>query len=570
MRGGRLGRWRLALVMALLAALLGTSGGEAGASTTFSQLPLNGFRSIVVDDATGHVFVSGSPARADASVAVAGFDGGLVKLVSGIPGASGLVRDGDRVYVAECGAGQVSAIDTATLGVTETIDSGATIGGSCEIATAGGRLWFVSDSGLLASVSEAAPHVSASYAALGAFTRPLITAGGSRLVLADTDVDISQGGVPAVRVYDVSQGTPQLEVSGYPDLGGYGIRNFVDASMSADGSTLLLSTTALVQVDPTDLSVSRIFTANIRGTQVPVSDGAAEVTPSGLYTGATSGTSAYSWFTTGPFVRATNVRTVSRPGSFLYPRGVALSADGRRLFAIGGNDGYPENKDAYLWTIDGPALASTTLTLVPGRHWISAGETVRLTAHLSHFASDSLIRIYANPTGLDRRLVASGHPNASGNLSVLVRPLRNTSYDAESPSGLSYASAATGRQYVFVRAQVTSTLTGYYGTSRGYRLYHYTTACRTSHRGCPTVVARVWPNHAGKWVSVDLQVLVSGRWQAVFSDPFKLNSRSRTTVLIIYGSTSVIGHRFRILTSFGGDADHRPGRSGWSHFRITR
>lgn len=125
-------------------------------------------------------------------------------------------------------------------------------------------------------------------------------------------------------------------------------------------------------------------------------------------------------------------------------------------------------------------------------------ETVRLTAHLSHFASDSLIRIYANPTGLDRRLVASGHPNASGNLSVLVRPLRNTSYDAESPSGLSYASATTGRQYVFVRARVTSTLTGYYGTSRGYRLYHYTTACRTSHRGCPTVVARVWPNHAGK------------------------------------------------------------------------
>ena len=567
----RLGRRPLAPLAVFLVALLGASGGDARAATTVSQLPLNGFRAIVVDDSNSHVFVSGSPSLGDASVAVAGFDGTLVKVVSGIPGASGMVHDGARVYVAECGTAQLAAIDTGTLDVAETIDSGATIGGKCEVALAGGRLWFVTDAGVLASVSEAAPHVSATYAALGTFSQPLLTGGGTRLVVADTDVDLSQGGVPQARVYDVSAAPPQLVVSGYPDVGGYGIRNFADASMSADGSILLLSSSVLVQVDPTDLSVIRFPKVTVNGTQTPLSAGAVEVTPSGEYTAATGGTSAYSWHTTGAFVRATNVFGVSRPGSLLYARGVALSADGRYLFAVGGNDGYPEDKDAYLWTIDGPALATTSLTLTSSSRKIRFGRSVKLTAHLTHFDADSILDIYATPYGASRRLIASGHPDRNGNLVVTVSPRRNTVYQAEHAATAHTGSAISAPPTsIRVAVVVKEALSGYYATSGSYHLYHYSSACASTHRGCPEVTLSVSPNHAGQTIYVSAKVKASGHWYTAFDSSFKLNSKSRVSFRLVYRNRTIIGHQFKLMAEFLRDADHFGNRSPWRYLSITQ
>ncbi len=431
------------LLAALVTLGLVASGGQTGAATVATQLPLNGYRSIAVDDGGRHVFVSGSPALGDSSVAVTGFGGAVVKVIPGVPGASGLVRGGDRIYVAECGSAGVAAIDMVALDVAETIDSGAVIGGTCQLAAADGRIWFVTDGGLLASVTEASPHVSATYPALGTFSAQLLTAGGSRLVLADTVVDIGNGGIPAVRVYDLSGGSPQLHISGHPDFGGYGNGNFYDASLSTDGSRLALTSTTTVLVDPSDLSVTKFFKAPVNGIAMPMGGYDVALTPSGLYTAASSGTSVYSFVTSGPFVRSVKA-------GLIHNHGVALSADGRRLFVVSGHDGFPEDIDADLRVFDGPALAPVTLTLTREHRFITVGTRVRLTAHLTHVAPDSRIRIYANPSGLSRRLLASGRPGKSGNLTLLVRPMRNTSYDAESPAGVSYASATTTKQNVFV------------------------------------------------------------------------------------------------------------------------
>ena len=564
MLGHTLGRSRLALVAVSVTLGLAGSAGSADASTTFSQLPLNGFRSIVVDDAGGHVFVSGSPVRGDDAVVVAGFDGVAVKTISGIPGASGLARDGDRIYVADCGASQLSVIDATALAVTETIDSGAAIGGTCQVAVASGRVWFISDQGLLASVSEASPHVSATYAALGTFSAPLVKAAGSRLVLADTNVNFDLG-TPLVHVYDLSQGAPQLVVAGYPDFAPYGVTNFGDATLSADGSTLVMAGPVTAQVDPTDLSIIRFYEAHLHNTVGPFSSGGVVLSPDGRFMVASSSSTVYSFFTSDRFVRAV------RAGPILYARSVALSADGRRMFAVGGHQGYPENQDAYLWVMDGPALAPVSLTLAVGTHWIVAGKTVHLTAHVTHVAADSLIRIYATSVGHPRRLVATGHPDRAGNFSVTLRPGRNTHYDAETPAGTTYGSAtAPKKPWVFVRARVTAKLSGYYGSSGSYLLYHYTTACPRSHRGCPTVTAVVHPNHAGKLVYVTLQELIAGHWRTAFQDPYKLNSHSRAKVLTIYRSSTIIGKNFRVEAYFDGDADHESGTSRWHYFRITR
>ena len=234
-------RLRLALAAACVTVGLVVSGGQASASTTFSQLPLNGFRSMTVDDVNSHVFVSGNPPRATPRSRSSISTGRSSSPSPAFLGHLGWRGMETWIYVAQCGASGVAVIDAGTLDVAETIDTGAPIGGTCQVAVGAGRIWFVTGGGLLASVSETSPHASGTYAGLGTFTAPLLTAGGSRLVLADTDVDIGNGGTPAVRVYDLSHGDPQLQVSGYPDFGGYGIRNFVDASLSADGSTMVLA-----------------------------------------------------------------------------------------------------------------------------------------------------------------------------------------------------------------------------------------------------------------------------------------------------------------------------------------
>ena len=39
-----------------------------------------------------------------------------------------------------------------------------------------------------------------------------------------------------------------------------------------------------------------------------------------------------------------------------------------------------------------------------------------------------------------------------------------------------------------MRVVMHNSASGGYKTLSGYRLYHYTTACHASHKGCPTVL----------------------------------------------------------------------------------
>ena len=190
-----------------------------------------------------------------------------------------------------------------------------------------------------------------------------------------------------------------------------------------------------------------------------------------------------------------------------------------------------------------------------------ASHQVLLTAHVTHVAPDSVIRIYANPTGLPRRLIATGHPNASGNPQCPRRPAPQHLIRRRVAAGLTYGSATTPRQYVLCgRALVPSCRVTTARVAAG--LYHYTTACVLHHRGCPTVTAGVWPGRAGKTVALGLQVLAAGRWQTVFSNPFRLNSPSQVTALITYRNSTVVGHSYRLHVSYPGDAEMKPNVSG--------
>jgi hypothetical protein len=198
-----------------------------------------------------------------------------------------------------------------------------------------------------------------------------------------------------------------------------------------------------------------------------------------------------------------------------------------------------------------------------------AGRLLTLTAHMDAFAEDTTITITATPMGGSPRVIASGHPDPSGNLTVKVRPLRHTTYIADAPAGDTYGSAHSKQVLIEVRAAVTVALGGGYATtSDHYRLYHYSASCVTHGRGCPVVTATVFPNHAGKRVLVAIQIRVGRGWVTISNGRFTLGRRSRVQFIVHYTSRAIIGHSFRQLVKFLGDTDHL-GASGYRKFRIT-
>lgn len=195
---------------------------------------------------------------------------------------------------------------------------------------------------------------------------------------------------------------------------------------------------------------------------------------------------------------------------------------------------------------------------------IGAGET--LTAHLAAHHSSGAVSIYATPAGATQRLIASGSVDGSGNLSVHVSPKRDTVYTA-SYAGDDWYAPDHARTSIGVRVLVQATMLGGYATSRGTRLYHYTSSCPGRHRGCPVAAVAVKPNVAGEVVGFTLQIRAGGHWHPIISAKPRLGRRSRARITIVYRSTSIIGHKLRVVWHFDDQTHH--GADAARTFMIT-
>ena len=109
---------------------------------------------------------------------------------------------------------------------------------------------------------------------------------------------------------------------------------------------------------------------------------------------------------------------------------------------------------------------------------------------------------------------------------------------------------------------------GGYKTLSGYRLYHYTTACHASHRGCPTVVTYATPLQPGATVHMTLQQRVGRSWRTIASGDY-LPSTGKLALTIVYSSRGVIGANQRISFSVKSDSLHVGAASPWAYFRVT-
>jgi hypothetical protein len=523
----------LAMVTSVLVGV--SSAGPASALDVGVSLPLGSPRSLVLDEANSHVIASGDP------IVVTDYSGQVVATLADEGGASGMVVDGGLLYVARCSASAIDIIDTGTLTRLDSVPISDGIGltnqGRCELAEAGGRLWFDTNDGVgtLGSVTVAPPHTQVTYTGIDPVDNALFATTPTNpnlLVVAS-----SKYCPTAVQVYDVSAATP----------------NLLRSTTAANGCMRSMQITA----DGNDLMIATGGVEKLRLSDLAPAAGA----PNASYTTAIAQAGDGSYLSVGsdrsPSVldfRAGQT-TAFRQHDWQISSSVGwgdlvMTADGYHLFALAGN---------YLEVLDGPAQARPKLTVTPSHSTIGIGRAVVLAIHLSGHTTNNHVAVYRTPYHGTRRLVANVAVSALGNATLTLHPRTNTTYQAVFVGEDAYASARSTSRLVAVRVAVSISQTRWYAKSGAYRLYHAGTE--------PIFTTSVSPNKTGHCIyyAVGIQ-LSSGRWYQEPGSCIRLGSRSRSRVTVTH---LVVGRRYRIRAVYKADGYNAGNTSGYAYFRVT-
>ncbi len=543
---------------AALVVLLCAASGTASAAVPGTTLPLTGFSHMVVDGAHGHVFVTGS--SSDSKIAVRNEDGTSAGTITGESGAGGMVLDGNTLYVARCGWGVIDEIDTATL--KDVGSFAAPVGGTCDLAEAGGRLWF-SDSttgqtGHLQSVSLDASHTVVDsgenlYGMIFA-TTPLHP---DELVVAEAGIS------PTVAyVYDVTDPANLVQETYAFDLGG--ADNPEDITIAPDGTTLLVASGSAAALDAftlPGLASAGVYPTDSYPTAVAASPDGSQYAEglNGIYNpdvylfDAGNSTARTHWDFGGT-------------DDVTYPHGLAFSPDGTRLFAVSrGSTGH----GAVFHVI--PTVPGGSVTVKASRAAITDGGSVTVTAHLGTSSSNRTLSIYRTPVGGTRALVKTAAVGAAGNISVKLRPTADVNYTAVWSGDSTHAPTTSKVARVNVRLVMHAATQGGYRTAAGVRLYHYSGACvKAPHTGCPQFLTWASPLQSGRNVGFLIQGrTASGAWKKVLSGTLRTAASGKAGVIVYYNGRAVVGIQQRIRFSIAKDSRHLGNTSAWLHFRVT-
>ena len=312
---------------AVLTGVVAVAAPPAGAATS---LP-NTFGTLAVDSVHGHVFVS-SPAAS--SVSVLDFSGAIVATISGEAGANALLVDGSTLYVSTSNG--LDAINTSTLARTATYGAGV-LGASRTLVRAGGRIWTtVNDcrTPLTANLASVDTGSGAVVVSTGAYSRscPILTVNP-----ADTNllIGFGTGSSPAsLSKIDVSSGDAVEVAQARTNLG-----NLQQVAFAPDGSTFLAASGSPYEFDEyrfADLQLSGvIYPSDAYPNAVaisPANGGVVAAGRSGLYS------PDLDVYRLGdPSTRLLR-QDWGATADTLYPRGLAFSADGTKLFTVSGDN----------------------------------------------------------------------------------------------------------------------------------------------------------------------------------------------------------------------------------------
>jgi hypothetical protein len=388
-------------ILAILVLVLLTGGASAGSSavgTTGNSVPLGvvGFGSIVVYDARQEVFVS-EPVAND--VLDFDFDGRAIKGFPNLPGAGPMLIHGSTLYVLEPSVGTIEAIDLDTLTDTGPVTTGLQRPSS--LVFAGGKLWATVDSGF----SSCCLDRLASVAADGTVTTYENTTGyfsDSQLATNPADPNalyLAASSNTDTKLYrfDVSSGSPVLTVVNYSPAG-------VGAPIvSPDGQRLITTRTVaapqhdFVELDPSSLMPDGVVYPTefdySSADAVSPADGGLLATGSD---GSVNGGPSIEVFHFGSPQPAFTATTLSSFGhSNVMAHGLALSADGSRLFAVTHDDIF--STEFRLWVFDPrPVDTSTTVSVTPSPSGF--GQSVTATATISPTDGTGTVAFLVNDT----------------------------------------------------------------------------------------------------------------------------------------------------------------------------
>jgi YVTN family beta-propeller protein len=309
--------------------LLTVAATPAYANST-DRLDLPGFGAIAVDQAHKHLFVSGG--RTSNSVVVTDLSGRPKRTVDGQSGATGLVlsADGRQLYVALTAGDAISVIDTKTLKETARYDTGAQ---TCptHLARTGAMVWFSHGCGDrwnagIGRFDPTATPPTVQLAQQGDQARfeqaPVLTSTGRDTgPLVAGQPQLSQS---TAYVFDVAG--PALTLHGSSDAPG---SNLADLALSPDAATLYTAVRSRPDVPAYDAGTFAGRGAYQTG-YYPV---AVAPSPDGkrLAGGVQNPDDDIVVYKIG---KSDPDRRIDISEDVLAPRGLAWSADSKRLFAV--------------------------------------------------------------------------------------------------------------------------------------------------------------------------------------------------------------------------------------------
>lgn len=303
--------------------------GPAFAHLGATPLP-NGFRAIEVDATTQRVFVS-SPTSS--VVTVLGFDGAVQGSI-GVPGAGALLLDGPTLYVASTTAGRIDTFSTSTLAPTGSYGAGVIVKPNT-LAKAGGRVWTTtgvcSGTTQLVSFTPGAAPITVHPPSALSYCPQLYASPTDPNLMLGFDTGISPG--TAVRL-DVSSGAPVVTGSLW-DIGS----NTRDLAFMPDGQTFAVASGA-----PYEIPTFRVNPLERFGVVYPTGPypDAVEVTAAN---GGLLAAGRFAWYDNDIdlFRLGDPSQTIFRydfgtTANTLWGGGLAFGPDGKRFFAVSGDD----------------------------------------------------------------------------------------------------------------------------------------------------------------------------------------------------------------------------------------
>ncbi|MGH2723920.1 MAG: hypothetical protein ACRDI0_06575 [Actinomycetota bacterium] len=530
-------------LIATLTALVGQVTPSAQASADVGvKLPLANFYDLVIDEEGGHVFVSGGLGSSE--ILVMDFDATLAATVGDVPRAAGMVLIDQTLYAVAEGRDQIYKVDAVTLEKTGSIELDVTAWGT--LGVGGGRLWFAHSCGSFGS-QVASVDLSTEVVTMhtGDFGCGLFA---SSPVIPDA---LFMAGSSISR-YDISVDPPALVAKNWAS----DMTNIQDVAVMPDGQGLLVTASAPYEIR--QLSASDLKPTGFTYPLPPYPDALA-VGPSHVVGGVHG---IYEpdvhVFPAGDPTPSESVDFDGTPGPYLYPRGVGITEDEARIFAVTGTSIY--GGDAYFHSLYGPAIKITALTLATSKGTIGFGKSAKLTAHLDAFAqsSNKKVSIYKEPINGTKTLLTSGLVDGDGDLTVKVSPSKNTKYTATWAGEADWRPAESNSRTVRVKVITTGKLLGAYGKQAKYHLY--------DEGDDPIYKGKVVPNHAGNKLVVVLEVRFAGKWKSLGKLKATLGKKSSVFIELVDPAG---GYSFRIRGWFSHGEDHAKDGSPWAYFKVV-